>query len=337
MSRSRLVVLGSFLVVGLGVVAAVGALYLDPARAAVGPLPAEGLALPANSQFLMGFDVQRFVSSPLYQRRAALSAALRPKELAELEEKTGINFERDLESVVMAGGRDSGVVLVRGRFDQYKVGRAIETSKKGTTTKTHAGVSMYLHNEGGKHATAIAFVGDDMLVLGSQPAVEATLTSRAQGSGGIKGNAALMALLQGVKPGSTFWMVGDRTLLAQLPRGVPSLGAPQDDQGNPAGASLGLPALKSVVATGDLDPEVSFDLVAEAGTEADARNLADVVRGAVAMAALQSSQNPHLKGLTSAISVATDANRVRLSAHLPYELLDALQPKPMPKARPSGQ
>jgi hypothetical protein len=336
MSRSRFVVLASFLVVGLGVVAAVGALYLDPARASVGPLAAEGLSLPGSSQFLMGFDVQRFVASPLYQRQAALRAAIRPKELAELEEKRGINPERDLDWVVMAGGRDSGVVLVRGRFDQYKVARAIETGKKGSTTKTHEGVSMYLHDEGQQRATAIAFVADDTLVLGSQPAVEATLSARAQGSGGIKGNAALMALLQKVKPGSTFWMVGDQSLLAQLPKSLPSLGAPGNAQGSPAGASLGLPPLKSLMATGDFDPEVALNLVAEAGTEADARNLADVVRGLVAMAALQSSQNPQLKGLTSAISVATDANQVRLSAHLPYELLDAL-PKARPQARPSGQ
>jgi hypothetical protein len=328
MSRSRNVVLASFLVVGVGVVAAVGALYLDPARAAVGPLPAEGLSLPANSQFLMGIDVQRFVASPMYKRQAALVNSARPQAFAELEEKTGLSPERDLDLVVAAGGRGSGVVLVRGRFDQYKLGRAIETSKKGATTKNHAGVSMYLHDEGKAHPTAIAFVGDDMLLLGSQPAVEATLTARAQGAGGgIKSNATLMGLLERVKPGSTFWMVGDQSLMAQLPRGIPHLGAPGGSQGGDPTAALGLPALKSLVATGDLDPEVSLDVVAEAGTEADARNLADVVRGLVAMAALQSGQNPQLKGLTSAVSVATDANKVRLSAHLPYELLDALQPK----------
>jgi hypothetical protein len=337
MTRSRLVVLASFLVVGLGIVAAVGALYLDPARAAVGPLPAEGLALPANTSFVMGLDVQRFVNSPFYKRQVAMHAG-RPKPFSELEEKIGLNPERDVDLVLMAGtGRDSGVVLVRGRFDQYKLARMIETSKKGVTTKKHEGVVIYLHDEGKPHAMAVAFLEDEVVVMGHQPGVEATITSHAQGSGGLKGNAALVALLERVKPGSTFWMVGDQTLLAQMPSSVPSFGGAQDGKGNTVAPSLGLPALKSVVATGDLDPEVSFDLTAETGTEADARNLADVVRGLVAMASLQSSQKPELKGLTSAVSVTTEANRVRLSAHLPYELLDALQPKPMPKARPSGQ
>ena len=54
--------------IGLGSLAAVGALYLDPARAAVGPLPAEGLLFPADVRFVIGVDVKRLTSSPLYRR-----------------------------------------------------------------------------------------------------------------------------------------------------------------------------------------------------------------------------------------------------------------------------
>jgi hypothetical protein len=71
--------------------------------------------------------------------------------------------------------------------------------------------------------------------------------------------------------------------------------------------------------------------------EAGAKNLADVVRGLVALTALQSGQKPELKGLASAVSVATEGNRVHLTARLPYEILDALLAKPAPRARPSGQ
>ena len=57
MTRTRITLFASTLVVALGVVAALGALWLDPARAAVGPLPAAALVLPADSRFVMGFDV----------------------------------------------------------------------------------------------------------------------------------------------------------------------------------------------------------------------------------------------------------------------------------------
>ena len=68
-----------------------------------------------------------------------------------------------------------------------------------------------------------------------------------------------------------------------------------------------LPALKSVVVTGDLDPVVSVAITGDATDEASAKNLADVVRGLVAMVSMQGGQKPELKQLASAVSVTTDA------------------------------
>ncbi|HEY8233051.1 MAG TPA: hypothetical protein VIJ10_10330, partial [Vicinamibacteria bacterium] len=50
--------------------------------------------------------------------------------------------------------------------------------------------------------------------------------------------------------------------------------------------------------------------------------------GLVAMASLQAQQKPELQQLASAISVATEENRVLVNARVPYEMLEALQPKP---------
>jgi hypothetical protein len=90
--------------------------------------------------------------------------------------------------------------------------------------------------------------------------------------------------------------------------------------------------------TGDLDPQVSLDLTGEAGDEAAARNLADGVRGFVALASLQASQRPELKQLASAISVTTEASRVHVAARVPYDVIESLQPRrsataPPPDAR----
>jgi hypothetical protein len=279
--------------------------------------------------------VPRLVNSALYKRQLA-KAGTRPQPFVELEEKTGLNPERDVDLVLLAGTRkDSGVVMVRGRFDQYKVARLIETSKKGVVSRKHQGLPMYVHEEGSGRATAVAFLGDEVLVFGTQPAVEATINSHVAGTGGLKGNAGLIGLLEGVKPGSTVWMVGDQSLLAEMPKAIPGPGGSGSQDASPS--TLPLPPLKSVVATGDLEPEVAFEVTAEAADEAGARNLADLVRGLVALGSLQASQKPELKGLATAVSVATEGNRVHLSARLPYELLDALQPKPSPRARPSGQ
>jgi hypothetical protein len=318
MSRSRRVVFISMLVVALGVGAGLSALYLDPARAAVGPLPAAALVLPQDSRFVIGLDVKRFVASPFYAR---VSPDMRPDAMRELEEKTGLRPDRDLDQIVIAG-RTAGpsgspLALVVGRFDRQKLSRTIETEKKDKVTwKDVEGTTVYLFKEGEKGASSLAFLDDATLLLGSAEGVEAAIANRARGAGGLRGNTELMGLLERVRPGSAFWMVGDQSLLANLPKGVTG----------PAGdAQVTLPALRSLLVTGDLDPVVSVSVTGEAADAAGATNLADVVRGFVALAALQANQKPELKALASAITVATEQNRVLVNARIPYETLDALQ------------
>lgn len=321
MTRSRIVVLASSLVVSAGALTALGAFYMAPARAAVGPLPGEALSLPADTRFVMGFDVQRYVQSPLYQRQVAeKQKSGRPDSFAELEQKTGLNPERDVDQIIVAGGargQKEGVILVSGRFDRYKVARAIETSGKPVTTKKVEGTTVYLFEESkeGKARGAVAFLDDNTLAMGTQAIVEAVIAGRAGAP--LSENKPLMALIESVRPGSTFWMVGDQTLLADMPRSVPAPGA--------GGAAMQLPGLKSLVVTGDLDPVVAFDVTGEASDEAAARNLADIVRGFVALVNLQAAQRPELKDLASAVSVTTEATKLRIQARVPYEVIDSLK------------
>ena len=322
MSRSRLVVLISMAVVGVGSLAAVGAFFLDPARAAVGPLPAEGLLLPADSRFVVGLDAKRFTASPLYKR---FQAQARPDAFRELEERTGLDPERDVYQILIAGqatkGAGPGLAIVLGSFDTYKLGRSIETSKDKDKVvgRTFVGYTEYVFNEGGREAAAVAFLDRQALLIGRQAAVEAALSGRANGTAPLRANASIMGLLERVKPGSTFWMVGDQSLLQNLPGTVPS------PTGN--GTSIELPALKSLIVTGDLEPVISLAITGDAADEAAAKNLANIVSGFVSLVALQASQKPELKDLAQAISVATEQSHVLVNARVPYEMLEALQPK----------
>jgi hypothetical protein len=264
-----------------------------------------------------------------------------------MEAKTGINPERDVDAIYMAGrkgagkvrGDGNGVVIVTGTFDRYKIQRAIETAHKGVTSLSYQGTPLYLFNEdsGKGHAGAVAFLDDRTLAMGSRLSVEQTIAAKATGQSGLRGNAAMTALLETVRPGSTFWMVGDQSVLSQMPKGLPGPG------GEGAG-EIGLPPLKTVVVTGDLDPVLSFEATGEASDATAAQNLADVVRGFVAMASLQAAQKPELKQLVSAVSITTDANRVRVAGRFPYELLETLKHRktadgppvpPMPPAPPA--
>jgi hypothetical protein len=219
---------------------------------------------------------------------------------------------------------------VTGRFDRAKVARAIETERKGVTSKNVAGTVVYLFDENaaGKGTAATAFLDDSTIVMGTQASVEQTVTARAKGEAPLRSNAALLALLESVKPGSTFWMVGDQTLLSNMPKAIPGPGGAGTSQ------SIELPALKSLMVTGDLEPQVSLDITGETADEPAAKNLADVVRGFVALASLQANQKPELKQLASAISVTTEASRVHVAARVPYEVLDSFQPPKRASAVP---
>jgi len=330
MKRSRLVVVAAGSVVGLGLALALGALVLDPARAYVGPMPAEGLVLPADAKFVMGLDVKRFVQSPFYERYARQGG--KPASFGDLEEKTGLDPARDVDQIIIAGRPDQGdqgaVVLVRGRFDRYKLSRAIETREKGVTSKKHEGNTLYLFNEGRKGAGALAFLGndDDLIVMGSQTAVEAAVTSHFQGQTPLKQNTALLALLERVKPGSTFWVVGDQSLLAQMPNA----------KSGPT-AGMQIPQLKGLLVTGELDPLVTLDVIGDAVDAKGATQLAQMVQGLIAFGTMQAAQKPELKDLPNAFSVTTEGSSVHLSARLPYELMDALQgPKKAAVAPPAA-
>ncbi|HVO11373.1 MAG TPA: hypothetical protein VMX54_11585 [Vicinamibacteria bacterium] len=320
MKHSRTVVFVATIVVAVGLAAALGALWLDPARAAVGPLPARGLLLPADARFLIGCDVQRLTSSPFYARFGK-DRALQPDALRVLEEKTGINPARDVQQIVIAGTgatRESpGLALVTGHFDLGKLGRTLETEGRARGYN-HEGVTVYAFKEEGPQPVAVAFLGGDALLFGTRDRVEQGVSSSTRGDAPLRGNAGLMALLQRLRPGSTFWMVGDQSLLAGLPASLPAPGAG-------GGASISLPALRSLTVTGDLDPQVSLSVTAEAADEPGAKNLADVVRGLVALGSLQAQQKPELAQLASAVTVATEGNRVLVSARVPYATLEALQ------------
>ncbi len=327
LTRSRLALLAATAVVALGLLVGLGAFFLSPARAAVGPLPAEALVLPADARFVMGLDVQRFTASPFYTRFA--QPGMRPQALTELEQRTGLNPTRDVDQLVVAGtglGRtEDTVALATGRFDVRKLGRSLEREGK-VRAYNYEGATAYAFKGDGQGATAIAFLGDDTLVFGKKERVEAAVASRIRGAAPLRSNPTLLRLVEKVRPGSTFWMVGDQTLLSGLPSSLP---APGVAAGSPM---MNLPALRSLTLTGDLDPVVSLAITGEAADEPAAKNLADLVRGLFALMTIQAQQKPELQQLASAVTVATDANRVLLNARIPYALLEALQASVKPPA-----
>jgi hypothetical protein len=324
MKRNRLVLFASVLVVVLGVVAGLGALWLDSARAAVGPLPGEGLVLPADTQFVMGVDVQRLTSSPMWEKWST-NKAMRPEAMDRLERWTGLDPARDIDQIVIAGRGAAGtekpmpLVMAMGRFNLETLGGSIEGAGAGAKSQLEGATLFTMEQKG--VSSSLAVLDTRTLVFGPTAQVQELVRSRARGETPLRQNAGLLALVEAVKPGSTFWMVGDKTILANMPKGIPAGGG---------GATMNLPPLQSLTVTGDLDPQLSLALTGVAVDEAAATKLADVMRGLIALVSLQAQQKPELAELASAFSVSTEATKVLVNARIPYEVLEALQPKTQP-------
>jgi hypothetical protein len=323
MTRSRLVVVGALMVVAVGVMVALAAFWLDPARASIGPLPGEALVLPSDSTLVLGLDVKRVAASTFY-RKFARERGARPQALTEFTQKTGIDPERDIDRVVFAAGKDAAtdsVALISGRFDRARLAAELAKTLK---SKTVAGVTVY--DFGGAQSSGIAILDDHTLIAGVDATLARTLVARAEGGQGLRGNHELIELLTQVKPGSTFWVVGDRTLVGKLPRAIPAPGG--------GSSELSLPALKGLTITGDLEPLVTINATGITADAAAAGNLADVLRGLAALLAIQSSQKPELKQLASALSITTENERVHLNGRFSYELLDAMTGRTAPQEQP---
>ncbi len=291
MTRSRLFVASSLGLVALVAVAAVAALLLRP-QTSLGPVPSAALALPGDSPFVMGLDVRRLVASSFYKNQSARQPV---DVLQEIAKQTGLDAERDIDTIVFAGSKDGaqrGVAVVVGRFDTAKLQDRIGPS--------------------------LAVLGDGAFVAGEPTLVRATVDNHSAGKTGLASNAAQVARLERVKPGSAFWIVGDENLLRRLPQTLPSpLGE--------GGGSLSLPELQQLVVSGEFEPQLAIDVVGDTADASGAKNLAEMLGGLIALVKMQTAQKPELAGLATAFNVSHAQNQVSVAVRMPPDLVEALQ------------
>jgi hypothetical protein len=324
MNRSRRLIAAAAAVSLLGVGLAFSTRLTGTARAAVGPIPPEALALPADSSVVMGFDVRALTSSQFYAKFGGEGEPGRVDALAEIERKTGLNPARDIDSVVVAIGAkalapsleggtkrhvENALVFVTGRFDAVRLESSIPETGKASKERRD-GVTIY-REATGKSNGVVALLDAGILVAGDAASVETFLSNRSTGHG-IRDSAPLVAQLESIEPGSTFWAVGGPSVLSRVTSEV-------------GGPVANLPSIKQVVAYGHLDPEVGMIATAEAADAKSATKIADVLRGFSAMLSLQAGQKAELAQIADSISVATEDDKVHVKATLTHELIESLK------------
>jgi hypothetical protein len=272
--------------------------------------PDELAYVPASARMVAFADVHAIMQSDLRRKFHPETAA--GSGANKFQEETGIDVERDVDHIVAfasAAVADATnarpLMLARGRFDAVRIEGSIRN--QGGVVEDYKGKRVFSHPE--QHI-AVAFLEPDLVAAGTPEAVHEAIDVKAAGTGTIRSNADVMRLVRDSDNG-TAWAV------ARLDAVTASGRLPGD-------VVKQLPAVNWFAITGHIDDGVRGTIRAEARDEQAAKDLAEVVRGFMALARLQVGQRAEFAALLNSLELSGTGKTVTLNFAVPGEVLDTL-------------
>lgn len=318
--RTRNFVLGSgaILVVGLttGLVASYVGLPAVLSRAAG---PDELQYVPADAAVVAYANVREVMGSQFRQHFRKLEPDSRERD--EFEEKTGVDIEQDIDSVVAAmlapadhaaaGHSDEQVlILARGRFQPARLENL--TLEHGGRIDDYQGIRLLLHSDTGRagRSMAVGFIEADLVAIGNETSVRRAIDAHRTGVT-VTSNTQIMQQVAELD-GNSAWAVGRFDALAREAR-------------LPSNVQAQVPAVTWFSAAGHINGGLSGLIKAEARDAEAAANLRDMLRGFVALAKLQSSSRPGMKQMVDSLQLAGEGTTVSVQFALPTEFFESLE------------
>ena len=329
-TRYFVAITGAILVVGLGtgIVASYMGFPVSVFSSAAGPEELE--YVPADAAVVAYANVRDVMSSQLRKRFQEREPSEEHKN--QFEEKTGLNFEEDIDTVVAAmlpkgnladQPQEAFLILARGRFDAARlealaIGHgATVADYQGKRLITHHATARNdadrndTHDGDNKHgAMAVGFVEADLIAFGSVNAVRASIDARRENRN-VVSNIEMMRLVSELDNANA-WAVGRFDAIA-------------GQTGLPTEITSHIPAISWFSAAGHINGGVSGVLKAETKDEASAQNLRDVLKGVLALAKMQAGSKPGMQQLADSLILSGDGKHVALSFSVPTEVLDVLE------------
>lgn len=334
--RTRYFVVGSAAIIVVGLCTGLVAFYnggLPLLSSAQGP--SELAYLPADANAVAYANVREVMNSDFRQKVNQLIPTGEGRD--EFLKETGIDIERDIDTVVAGVGIDAPVVVVRGRFNEGTIESMLR--QNGGDVEQYKGIRVAYgvrHDytaEGGDvprdvvavdDAPAVAFLETGMLAVGSRDSVKRAIDAKQSGQN-VTTNSELMTYVNGVRGGQSAWAVGRFDAIkkaAELPDQI----------------SQHLPTVQWVALTTHFNGGVTGSIRADANDDASAENLRDVIRGGLAMGRLVSGQDQRIKLLLDSMQMSGSGKTVALTFSVSSEMVDVLaglaslsdlqQPKP---------
>jgi hypothetical protein len=320
-TRYFVAISGAILAVGLGtgIVASYMGLPVSVFSSAAGP--EELQYVPADAAVVAYANVRDVMNSQLRKRFSELEPTKEHQN--EFEEKTGLNFEQDIDSVVAAmmpkgniatNPEGAFLILARGRFQAARLeALALE---HGATVGDYQGKRLITHHEendkgDAKHEDmAVGFIEADLIAFGSVSSVQASIDARSSNRNVVSNNE--MMRLVNELDNANAWAVGRFDAVA-------------GQAGLPSEIAAHIPAISWFSVAGHINGGISGVLKAETKDEASAQNMRDVLKGLLALAKMQAGSKPGMQQLADSLILSGDGKSVALSFSVPAEVLDVLE------------
>lgn len=320
-TRYFVAISGAILAIGLGtgIVASYMGLPVSVFSSAAGPKELQ--YVPADAAVVAYANVRDVMNSQFRQRFKEIEPSADEKN--EFEEKTGLNFEEDIDSVVAAvmpkgnlaqNPAGAFLILARGRYEAARLeDLALE---HGAQVSEYQGKTLITHRDQNAAGDvthddmAVAFVEADLVAFGSLASVQASIDANRE-KRNVLSNNEMMKLVTELDNANA-WAVGRFDAIA-------------NQAGLPSELQAQMPSISWFSAAGHINGGVSGAFKAETKDDVSAQNLRDVMRGFLALARMQAANKPGMQQLADSLVLSGEGKTVALEFTIPSEVLDVLE------------
>ncbi|HCE03701.1 MAG TPA: hypothetical protein DEQ98_10725, partial [Acidobacteria bacterium] len=273
--------------------------------------PVEFRYVPADASVVAYANIREVMLSDVRERIRQI--ALDDIGQNELQSQFGLDIEHDIDHMLAflspgVEGRLAGLVLFRGRFDTTRLEGVVRAG--GATVDIYEGKRVVSVDTDEAGSLAMVFMEPGLVAVGDLSTVQQAIV-RGSTTSDITSNSNMMGLLDLVETGSNAWAVGrfgDLSALGFLPDEV----------------SAQMPAVAAFAISGRVNGGLSGSLSIEGRDEEAGQNLRDVLRGFLALAAMQTTGRPALQTMVDSLQLSGAGAFATLSFWVPSDALDLL-------------
>jgi hypothetical protein len=272
---------------------------------------------PSETTGIASIDVAGLRGAPLFNDLIMQKLPARlPREMNEFVQATGFDIARDVDKITAGRiGPQEGLVIVQARYDHFKVEQFIQDKADDVRTETYLGRVIYTGDgdRNSAHASGVSFI-DNLIIAGNLAAVKQAIDRMVPSAPpSVIQNTELMDDIRTIEAGNQLWAVGKLDL------------EPMVHSASPEKIQEVAGSLKSGTYAMRLDQDVHVKATGTFGSVDMAKAAGDTLRGFVAMAKLQVSQEENLSRLLDGLSIENSGENMTLTFNATGDLLKQIQ------------